>query len=349
MITILQKGNNENAFAETCITKRRGIAKPEVLERIFRGEDKETQYYKVLQKNLYDGLEYYIRIVDNPIQRILEKIKMLGVPLGNICKVNQGIVTGANKVTWEHIKKYKINANIGDGIFVLSDEEVERLNLTEEEKGILKPCFKNSDICRYATKVKADQYILYIDPHTKTIGNNIKKHLECYKEILEKRREVKDNVIQWWQLQWARNQSIFESPKIVVPQRSHRNTFGYNEVPWYACSDVYFITQKDQSISLKYVLALLNSKLYYLWFYYRGKRKGENLELYHKPLSEVPIKKLSAEEQKPFIDIVDKILFLKKHNLNADTSEYERQIDQLVYRLYNLTEEEIKIIEGAGK
>jgi adenine-specific DNA-methyltransferase len=235
---------------------------------------------------------------------------------------------------------------VGDGIFVLSDEEVERLNLTEKEKEILKPCFKNSDIYRYITVIKTNQNILYIDRYTKTIGNNIKEHLKYYKKILEERREVKNNVIQWWQLQWPRNQSFFDGPKIVAPQRSPRNTFGYNEIPWYACSDVFFITQKDQSISLKYVLALLNSKLYYLWLYYRGKRKGENLELCQKPLSEVPIKKISTEEQKPFIDIVDKILSLKKQNPNADTSEYEKQIDQLVYQLYNLTEDEIKIIEG---
>jgi adenine-specific DNA-methyltransferase len=352
MITILQKGNNKNVFAETCITKRQGFAKPEILKKIFSGEDRETIYYKVSQKDLYDGSEYYIRISgvsnfsDNPIQKILEKIKMSGVPLGNVCNINTGIQTGADKVSRKHIEKYKINANIGDGIFVLSNEEVERLNLTEKEKEILKPWFKNSDIYRYVTIAKTNQNILYINRDTKTIGNNIKEHLKHYEKILEERREAKNNVIQWWQLQWPRNQSFFDGPKIVAPQRSPRNTFGYNEIPWYASADVYFITEKDSSISLKYILALLNSKLYYLWFYYRGKKKGENLELYQKPLSEVPIKKISKDKQKPFIDIVDKILSLKNQNPKADTTEYEKQIDQLVYKLYNLTEDEIKIIEN---
>jgi adenine-specific DNA-methyltransferase len=219
------------------------------------------------------------------------------------------------------------------------------LNLTDKEKEILKPFFKNSDIYRWITVNIVDEYLLYIDRETKIVEEKIKEHLKKYKRILDERREVRNGVINWWQLQWPRDQSIFESPKIVAPQRSPRNTFGYNEIPWYASADVYFITQKDQSISLKYVLALLNSKLYYLWFYYRGKRKGENLELYQKPLSEVPIKRISTEEQKPFIDIVDKILSLKKQNPNADITEYEKQIDQLVYKLYNLTEDEIKIIE----
>ena len=154
-------------------------------------------------------------------------------------------------------------------------------------------------------------------------------------------------------ISYARDQHIFEGPKIVVPQRSPRNTFGYNEIPWYASADVYFITEKDSSISLKYVLALLNSKIYYLWLYHRGKRKGETLELYQKPLSEIPIKKISEDEQKPFIDIVDKILsitkdddFLQNSTKQAKVCEYEKQIDQMVYKLYNLTPEEIKIVEG---
>ena len=354
MITILQKGNNKNVFAETCITKRQGLAKPEILKQIFSGEDRETQYYKVLQEDLYDSSEYYIRISgvsnfsDNPIQKILEKIKILGVPLGNICNVNQGIVTGADKVSKKHIEKYKINANVGDGIFVLSDEEVKRLNLTDKEKEILKPWFKNSDIYRYVTIAKTNQNILYINRDTKAIGDNIKEHLKYYKKILEERREVKNNVIQWWQLQWPRNQSFFDGPKIVAPQRSPQNTFGYNEIPWYAASDVFFITSKDSFLSLKYILALLNSKLYYLWLYFRGKRKGEILELIAKPLSEVPIKKISKEEQKPFIDIVDKILSLKNQNPKADITEYEKQIDQLIYKLYDLTDEEIKVIENYG-
>jgi hypothetical protein len=349
MITILQKGNNENAFADTCITKRRGIVKPEILKQIFSREDKETQYYKVLQKDLYDGSEYYIRISgvsnlsDDPIQRILEKIRMPGVLLGNVCNVNQGIVTGADKVSKKHIEKYRINANVGDGIFVLSDEEVERLNLTEKEKEILKPWFKNSDIYRWITNNITYENVIYADKKIKNLeGNKLKNYLMNFKKILDNSTDNSPYL--------HRPRDInFDDPKIVAPQRSPRNTFGYNEIPWYASADVYFITQKNPLISLKYVLALLNSKLYYLWFYYRGKRKGENLELYQKPLSEVPIKRISTEEQKPFIDIVDKILSLKKQNPDADTSEYEKQIDQLVYQLYNLTDEEIKIIENSQK
>ena len=92
---------------------------------------------------------------------------------------------------------------------------------------------------------------------------------------------------------------------------------------------------------MKYILALLNSKLYYLWLYYRGKRKGEILELYRKPLAEIPIKKISLDEQKLFVEVVDKILIITKSDdylenptKKEEVKKYEKQIDRMVYELY---------------
>jgi adenine-specific DNA-methyltransferase len=254
--------------------------------------------------------------------------------------VNQGIVTGADKVSKRHIEKYAIKANVGDGIFVLSDEEVKRLNLTEKEKEILKPWFKNSDIYRWSTNIHTKEKLIFADKRLHNLsGNKLQDYLMRFKKILD------DSTFNSPYLHRPRDID-FINEKIVAPQRSPRNTFGYNEIHWYASADVYFITEKkDKSVSLKYILALLNSKLYYLWLYHRGKRKGETLELYQKPLSEIPIKKISESEQQPFITLVDQILSKKQSNHDADTSDLEKQIDELVYQLYGLTDEEIKIIE----
>ena len=65
--------------------------------------------------------------------------------------------------------------------------------------------------------------------------------------------------------------------------------------------DVYFITRKDPAVALKFVLSLLNSHLYYFWLYHKGKRKGEALELYQRPLAELPLHTIPAKEQIPFI------------------------------------------------
>ena len=57
-----------------------------------------------------------------------------------------------------------------------------------------------------------------------------------------------------------------------------------------------------------------------------------------------PIPIITEAEQKPFIELVNQILNYKDKNI--DTTELENKIDHLVYQLYDLTEEEIKIVEG---
>lgn len=160
----------------------------------------------------------------------------------------------------------------------------------------------------------------------------------------------------WSELHRSRSETIFIKEKITVPYRSETNTFAYNSREWFCRSDSYVITQKDKDISLRYLLPLLNSKLYYLWLYYRGKRKGETLELFQIPLAEIPIKNISEPDQNLFIEIVDKILsitesgdYLENPNTQAKFKEYEKQIDQLVYKLYGLTEDEIEIVENFHK
>lgn len=351
MITILSKGQNESAMAKTCITQRTGVATSAILESIVSGQDDKTQYFEVAQKDLYDGENYDIRMSGvstenhDPIQTTLRKIRDQGKLLGVICNVNQGIVTGADKVSRKHIEKYKVQARVGDGIFVLSEKEIKDLNLTENEAHILKPWFKNSDIYHWHTNNTTKERLILADKRLNNLeSNKVKNHLLIYKKLLDNSTDNSPYL--------HRPRDInFDGPKIVVPQRSPRNTFGYNEISWYASADVYFITEKDKTISLKYILALLNSQLYYIWLYHRGKRKGETLELYQQPLSEIPIKKISKNEQSPFVEIVDKILaitkeenYLQNPSKQTQVKEYEKQIDQMVYKLYGLTPEEIEII-----
>jgi len=368
MVTILSKGRDQNAAAETCITNRTGLASSKILQSILNWDDEDTVYHSILQDALYEGNECYIRMTGNvdaledPVQRILSKVKMQGKELMQFCNVNQGIVTGADKVSRKHIEKYRLNANIGDGIFVLSDSEIKDLKLDKKEQEILKPWFKNSDIKRYTANKNTNEWLIDLN-YTSRLDideyPSIKTHLSKFKLLLEDRPTPGTLMSafskgMWWVLTTSRRQD-FNGPKIVAPQRSPRNTFAYNEIPWYAASDVFFITEQDHDVSLKYILTLLNSKLYYIWLYHKGKRKGETLELIATPLSEIPIKKISTAEQKPFIDIGNQILamtkdedYLSNPTKQAKVKELERQIDQMVYELYGLTPEEIAVVEGAG-
>ena len=98
--------------------------------------------------------------------------------------------------------------------------------------------------------------------------------------------------------------------------------------------------------STKYVLGVINSKLMNWYFMHF---QSEGLHCYPDDAKQFPIAKASLEQQQPIIDLVDVILEKKRGNPTADTTELENKIDQQVYALYNLTPEEIAIIEQSAK
>ena len=364
MLTILSKGHGNNTNTETCITTRTGITTPRTLQTILDWQDVATNYYQVSQNDLYDGKECYIRLTGSSGQSegllyiVFTKLQEQGKLLKpDFCDINNGIHTEADYLSQRKFgQRNDKNAKVGDGIYVLDRENendsywINQIEKSPKERKHLKPFYKNSDVGRYWTNTNAQKRVIYINKREDDIDElpHIKKHLSRFRTIID---ASSDNSPY---LHRPKNKLIFVQPKILAPHRSKTNTFGYNEVPWYASADVYFITQKNAQLKLKYVLALLNSRLYYLWLYFKGKRKGEALELYQVPLSEIPIKKISHDEQKPFITLVDKILAITKDedyltNAAKQTrvNELERQIDQMVYELYGLTSEEIGVVEGS--
>jgi type I restriction-modification system DNA methylase subunit len=380
MISLFERGKHRDVAACTAITRRSGFGTPSILNSILSGSDSETEYQEVKQSDLFLGEQLYIGLMGGhqsaaePVLAVLNKVAMSGEPLGRLCSVFQGIVTGADKVSPKHISRFRVKASPGEGIFVLESGELKTLQLTRKELQFIRPWFKNSDVGRYLCAATGSQHLIYrSSKHLENDLPNIKKHLDRLKIVLINRNVRAGQVTisqyddfvrgrghidyvmiasamkagNYYCISYARDEELFDGAKIVSPQRSYRNTFAYNEIPWYASADVYYITQKDQSISLKYVLALLNSKLYFLWLYHKGKRKGEMLELYQKPLSEIPIKRIPAAGQKVFIGLVDQILAMKNRNSKADTTAIESEIDQQVYALYNLTKEEIALAAGS--
>ena len=97
-----------------------------------------------------------------------------------------------------------------------------------------------------------------------------------------------------------------------------------------------------KNYSTKFVLGLINSKLIN-WYFMQFQSEG--LHCYPDDAKQFPIIKASPEQQQPIIDLVNQILEKKSVNPNANTSALEQKIDELVYQLYNLTPEEIAVIE----
>lgn len=100
----------------------------------------------------------------------------------------------------------------------------------------------------------------------------------------------------------------------------------------------------SENYFLKYLLAVINSK--YAMAYLNNFRKHRLVNyFYPDDFRNYPIPQLPLERQLLFVVLVDKILTAKKQNPKANTKELEKKIDIIVYKLYNLTYEEVKIID----
>ena len=112
---------------------------------------------------------------------------------------------------------------------------------------------------------------------------------------------------------------------------------------------IHTIRVYDENFATKYVMALMNSKLMGKIFRMRVPLKGDVFPEFRvfDLNQQIPIKNASASQQQPIIALVDTILSKKNANPQADVTAEERAIDKLVYDLYGLTEDEIKMVEGA--
>ncbi|WP_414600153.1 TaqI-like C-terminal specificity domain-containing protein [Helicobacter pylori] len=106
----------------------------------------------------------------------------------------------------------------------------------------------------------------------------------------------------------------------------------------------YFIARDD-----KYLFAILNSKVIYFFMRQIASNLGEGAFRWIKQFIErLPIPKITEKNQelaRKITDCAEQILALKEKDPKANTQRLEKEIDALVYRLYNLTDEEIKTIE----
>jgi len=155
----------------------------------------------------------------------------------------------------------------------------------------------------------------------------------------------------WFWIRGSKRRALFyRLDTVVVPYRATSSRFSMCSQDIFGASDLYYIALK-QGFSTRALLGFLNSSVVLSHLLSRGKRKGRTIEYYKNPLEKIPIHKALLEDPKcteAFECIVDRILERKRSN-GADTTTLEQQLDQLVYELYDLTTEEIRIIEETTK
>ncbi len=301
-------------------------------------------------------------ILSETEKNLKQKIENIGAPLKDWdININYGIKTGYNEA-------FIINGATKDRLIEQDPKSAE----------IIKPILRGRDIKRYKAEfadlwlinshngvkaaphitenIKKPYYIITDDfgieilrPKAFVIPpvniNNypaVKKHLSQYWDRLKKRD---DKGITPYNLRNCAYIQEFEKEKIIYPNMTKFLPFILDkEIHYYHNDKSFHLT----GVLLYWLIAVFNSKL----FKYSFKNKfpelqGGTRELRKVFFDKLPILKIQESEQAPFIKKVEQII--KNKEQGKDTSRLEQEIDKMVYELYGLTEEEIKIIETSVK
>ena len=288
--------------------------------------DKDNELSSMLISDLKDNI---YGLFPPKILQLKKKIEKMGTPLKDWdIKIKYGIKTGYNKAFIIDTAK--------------RDELIQKDPKSEE---IIKPILRGRDIKAYEAKWAG---LWLINSHNGDKNNTrinidnypaIKKHLDQYYSELEKRY---DKGVTPYNLRNCAYLSEFEKEKIVYSEIVQSPQFYFDDKKYYVEATSFIITGDD----IKFLIGLLHSSLitYVFKTFYAGGGLGEKGYRYKKIfLEQLPIPKITSIKQKPFINLVDKIIEAKKGG--EDTKKLELEIDQMVYNLYNLTEEEIKIVD----
>jgi hypothetical protein len=204
-------------------------------------------------------------------------------------------------------------------------------------------------------------YLLYIEEADdfKNLPVSIQDHLKSHKKELSNRATVKNEGRIWWRYSRPMHKEYYALPKIWCSYRSKGNSFILDETNDYiGLTNTTVIFGTNSKYSLKYILALLNSKL--LTFRYKsiGKQTGSGVfEYFANGIGKLPIPEADEKKQNEFIVLVDKILELKRREyaeangqakkiISRQIAGIDHAIDTAVYKLYQLEPDETKIIEG---
>jgi len=261
---------------------------------------------------------------DERIHALKAKIEAVGTPLKEWdVKIYRGVLTGFNEA------------------FIIDTSTKERLCAEDEKSAeIIKPILRGRDIKRYGYQWAGLWLInLYNNPPVNiNYYPAIKKHLDHYYPQLEKRL---DKGVTPYNLRNCAYLQEFEKEKVVWKRVGSVLRFGYDIQGLFCLDSTCFAIGND----IKYLTALLNSRISIYQLLQNSPKTGTGDVITSiQALEPLMIPRIPQEKQQPFITRVDRILALKQQG--KDTSELEREIDRLVYQLYDLTEEEIAMVEG---
>lgn len=369
MIYIMQSSeNNENYnfnFSKVNDSKIKHEDAQLFLERV---KDEKFEYFKasIDQK---ENIDKPINFVNAELTIIVDKIKAKQNFDFDKKEIAQGIVAPQDFLNKKNQAILGDNFKVGDGIFNITQREYESLNLTAEEKKIVKPFYTTTELHRFYGTNKNRLWVIYTD----SSFNNAEK-IEPYpnlKEHLDKFQEVITSSNKPYGLHRAREEKFFNGEKIISLRKCARPTFTFTDFDCYV-SQTYFSIQTER-LNQRYLTGLLNSNLLAFWLKYQGKMQGDLYQVDKEPLMNLPIVNPKVEIQEKVADLVSSIIsntqktsdyqeLLNKaktennfdreiqltkelEQLATELEKAESKINSIIYELYEIEPNEIATIE----
>ncbi len=315
---------------------------------------KSTPYLTMKQNAL--STESFI-FANATLLDLRDKIESVGTPLKDWdIQIYRGILTGANEafiIPTE--KRDEILKNCDD-----AQKDERGMSERERTKELIKPILRGKDIKRYSYEWAHLWVINTHNGYTSNLKSKIppidiekypatKAHLDAHYDTIATRCDQGDTP---YHLRNCAYLEDFEKEKIVYSEIVQEPRFyldnGECELGFFYAEATSFILTGEH---LRYLLGMLHSKLITFAFktFYAGGGLGESGYRYKKAFIErLPIPQITEKNQELARKITDgakQILALKAKDPKANTQRLEKEIDALVYKLYHLTDEEIKIIE----
>ena len=264
-------------------------------------------------------------------------------------KIYRGVTTGYNPA------------------FIISNEQRDNL-ITEDYKNsqVIKNMLQGRNIRKWYYN-ESEENLLFIPWHFPLEHNNIsgasiesenalkEQYPSIYywlnqhkKELVSRNKDETGIRYEWYALQRcaASYYSEFENQeKIIWGLTADKWAYALDTEQHYLPSNAYILT--SETVSIRFILGLLNSKLLHYYFGFIGvMTAGGAYTLKATTIEALPIAIGTKEQQEEIANKVESILNAKANDKQIDVSSIEFEIDHLVYDLYGLSENEIKIVES---
>ncbi len=247
-----------------------------------------------------------------------------------------------------------------DNVFIkpMTLEFVERSGL---EREVVFPVLESHNVRRWRCHWSPEQDLYVLYPHQEQEGKvipiwlnrypNVQRYLLSHRNQLEARAYLKESGRQWYEIWVHQSPADFKQLKLVVPDIATRNSFALDDQGFFINGTCFYILLRDPSLEhYLLMLGLLNSRV--LEFFHKmtsgNALYAKRFRYWTSYLKPYPIPDVAHPKNSTVVKkIIENTRDLVEVSDEQERSALEDENDKLVYRLYELTDQEIQMIESS--